>query len=267
MLYFKIKISIFPFIPSGAKDLIWEVFFESRNRGIDLITHFPWIDNKKNLFCIALSVENQKDIIATLIVRMHDTLSGLRCAMIGMVCVKEAWRGLGLSAKLISETIIFTEEQKIDTLLLWTTQPKIYSKHGFTSDTENRDTYCRVSINSLSSRSEVKFRRGKSATSRGLPPFATKLMHFENNVAELTVLETADGKALAEWNGSPSDVFDLAEVALPLTWNLNGPEASPIYEEMEKRGHFSEPLPCADRMVLQLRLPSYTPYISVLDRI
>lgn len=256
-----------PGVPSAARTLIWEVFFALRQRGIDFSTHFPWIEQAIGTYCLTLSETNDGPPLATLVLRELDLSSGSRCAMIGLVCVNHAWRGQGLSTRLISNALAFAAEQQIHSLLLWTTQPGIYSKHGFTSNTETCETFGQVKVNSSRACALVKFSKNHPGTSRGLPPFGKQLIRFESDTAELIGVETVEGMALAECSGSPSAVLDLIETAFPATWNLNAPADSPIFKEINRRGHLYMPLPCAKRMVLHLSEPSYIPYISILERI
>ena len=261
----KLKYSISTGVPSGARALIWEVFFASRQRGIDLPTHFPWIEQNIGTYCLAFSEKSEGPVVATLVLREYDQSTGSRCALIGMVCVDKPWRGQGLSTQLLTNMLHFSADQKINSLLLWTGQPRVYSRHGFVSDT--CETFSRVTLDPLRPRAQVRFHRGPANTSRGLPPFAQQLIRFESNAAELIVMETTHEITLAEWKGSPSAALDLIEAALPTTWHLNAPADALIFDEIRKRGHSLMPLPCATRMVRNLGLPEHIPYISVLDRI
>lgn len=262
-----VDLSIFTGVPSGAKALIWEVFFASRQRGFDLHTHFPWIDQKEGVYCFALSEVKSGTTVGVLVLRILDHFTESRCAMIGMVCVSQSWRGKGLSARLLSSVVTFATNQQIDSLLLWTTQPGIYHKHGFMSDTGTCDIFGRVTGNLMSSRARMRFSKESSWTYSGLPPFGKQLVRFESKDAELIVVETVEGLSLAEWMGSPSDALDLIETALPLTWNLNAPADTPILDEINKRGYSYVPLPSAERMVLHFGMPVYIPYVSILKRI
>ncbi len=261
----KLKFATFSGVPSAARQLIWEVFFASRQRGIDLPTHFPWIEQNVDIHCLTLSEEDDRPVVATLVLRERNQPPGNRCAMIGMVCVDQARRGQGLSSQLLANMLTFAAEQKINTLLLWTGQPSIYSRHGFAPDT--CDSFSRVTLDPLRPRAQVGFFKGLADTARGLPPFAQQLIRLESDAAELIGIETMNGIAIAEWKGSPSAVLDLIESALPATWSLNAPADASIFDEIRKRGHSSLPLPCATRMVRHLNLPEHIPYISVLDRI
>ncbi|WP_374537092.1 GNAT family N-acetyltransferase [Chitinimonas taiwanensis] len=263
----KITLSISSGVPCASRALVWEVFFASRQRGLDLSTHFPWIEQSFGTYCFTLSEEGAGTSVATLVLRMRNLLSGSRCAMVGMVCVDKAWRGQGLSARLLSSAITFAAEQKINPLLLWTTQPGIYSRYGFAPDTETCDTLGLVRLGHLRPRAKVKFAKRVPGPSRGLPPFGRQLVLFESDAAELIAVETAEGLALAEWQGSLPAVLDLIEAALPSTWSLNASADSSIFGVISERGHLYTPLPCASRMVKYLDMPVYTPYISILERI
>jgi N-acetylglutamate synthase-like GNAT family acetyltransferase len=261
----QITFSIFSGVPSAARALIWDVFFASRQRGIDLPTHFPWIEQTVGTYCLMLSEKNDGPVLATLVLREHNLLSGSRYAMIGMVCVDQAWRGRGLSTQLLVNLLTFAAEQEISSLLLWTGQPSIYSKHGFVPD--SCDSFGRVTLDPIRSRSQVGFTKIQGDTARGLPAFAQQIVRFESDAAELVGVETVQGMALAEWKGAMPAVLDLIEAALPETWNLNAFADASIFDEIRRRGHFYAPLPCAKRMVRHLNRPAYIPYISVLDRI
>lgn len=254
-------------VPCASRLLIWNVFFASRKRGFDLPTHFPWIEQKFNTYCLTLSDNSCGASVATLVLRIQRLPSGSRYAMMGMVCVDQAWRGHGLSKRLISNALAFASEQQINSLLLWTTKPNIYREHGFTPDNEICDTFNKVSLNPLRPFAKVAFSKGNPDVSCGLPPFAKQLILFESDAAKLICADTDQGMALAEWKGSIPEVFDLIESALPTTWNLNAPEGSQIFDEINRRGHFCMPLPGAQRMVRHLGTPNLIPYISILERI
>jgi predicted GNAT family N-acyltransferase len=257
--------SIFSGVPSAAQTLIWEVFFASRQRGIDLRTHFPWIETNVGTYCLALSETNGGPVVATLVLRKHNLLSVSRWAKVGMVCVDQAWRGRGLGKQLLNNILTFAAEQKIMSLVLWTGQPSIYKGHGFASD--SCDTFGQVTLHHLYKREPVRFSERHGSSNRGLPPFAQQLIHFESATAELIGLETSNGMSLAEWRGPLPKVLDLIESAFPTTWSLNAPAEAPIFEEIRNRGHLYTSLPGAKRMVRHLGIPAQIPYISVLDRI
>ncbi len=261
----KICNTILPSVSHGAQTLIWEVFFLSRRRGVDLETHFPWINQRVNTHCLTLSVEGSEAVIATLILRQFDVASIGRCAMVGMVCVDKAWRGQGLSSQLLSKALAYAAELHLASLVLWTGEPRIYNRQGFVED--KCDSFVQVTLNPFRPRAQVKFGIGHASSARGLPPFAQQLVCIESSLAQLITVRTRQGVALAEWHGELHAVLDLIEAALPASWGLNSSANDPIFEELCDRGHAYTSLMCAERMVRHLGTPFTVPYISVLDRI
>lgn len=252
-------------VPVAARELIWDVFFRSRQRGISLSTHFPWIEQSIGTYCVLLSDAYRGAVLATLVLREVQLASLGRCAMVGMVAVDSAWRGQGLSRQLLTRALAFATEQQLATVVLWTGQPGIYKSHGFVPDA--CDSFGQVTLNNLRPRAQVRFSRGAPDAARGLPPFAQQLISVESSAAKLIAVETAQGVALAEWQGALPAVLDLIEAALPTSWGLNAQVDSQIFDEIRIRGHRYTPLPCAKRMLWHRSAPLAVPYISVLDRI
>jgi hypothetical protein len=203
--------------------------------------------------------------VAALVLREVANVGGQRFGMIGMVCVDPARRGEGLSGLLLENALGLAAEKEIPSLLLWTALPQVYLKHGF--EPERCDSFGEVKLNSGRARPGIKFYARPVAASRGLPPFAHGLVRFQSESAEAIVLETAQGVAVGEWSGHASDVVDLLEAALPNTWRLNCATDDEILDEVKKRGHSFEPLPCAVRMARHAHRALTIPYISILDRI
>lgn len=260
-----VNLAVFSGVPAEARALIWDVFFSSRQRGVDLPTHFPWIEHSAGTHCLTLKLMGGGPLVATLVLRQLELTPSRRAAMVGMVCVNPTWRGRGISKQLLTNALAFATEQRLAALILWTGQPSIYSPHGFVLD--GCDSFGTVMLNPQSLRKPTEFSRSYSAAARGLPPFAQRLLVIENATAQLHVLETAQGIALAEWRGHLSSVLDLIEAALPTSWGINAAADDPLFGELHRRGHSYTPLPCANRMALFLDTPAPLPYISVLDRI
>lgn len=254
-------------VPNSAKELIWNVFFASRQRGIDLDTHFPWINQTDGIHCIAISESKATPIVATLVLRVLNIVPGILCAMIGMVCVANNWRRQGLSTNLLNNINTICESQKIKSLVLWTGQPAIYQSHGFEIDLEVCDAFTLVNGKPLQQENKINYKIIAANKHRGLPPFAEKLFQIESHDAELMAIKTPQGMAVAEWSGSLDSVLDLIDSALPATWNLNAAANDPIINALLSRGHACTSLPCAKRLIRHIDKPITLPYISVLDRI
>jgi len=257
--------STFSGVPIAARELIWNIFFASRNRGVDLSTHFPWIEEESETYCLTLSEKNKGPILATLVLREINLYPGLRYGIVGMVCVDESFRGQGLCSRLLVNLRKFSLDKKITSLLLWTREPSIYIKQGFVIDTS--DNFGQITFNPLRPLANIDSIKVHPVHNRGLPAFAQKLIHYDCDLAELIVAETAQGVTVAEWEGAPSAVLDMRESTLPLAGNLNAPANASIFYEISKRGHIYTPFPSSSRMVLHLDKKINLPYISVLDRI
>jgi predicted GNAT family N-acyltransferase len=254
-------------VPASARALIWDTFFVSRKRGVDLLSHFPWIEQESHVVCLSLFDLSGGVCVATLVLRSNTPWAKTPYAMLGMVCVDPAWRGRGYCTQLLSHTTDFAARNSIHSIVLWTTQPGLYAKFGFAEDTDVCDTYGRVEINPQRRREPVEYVRADMDASVALPPFGRQLIRFQSRNAEVISVETPDGLVVADWKGEISDVMGLIESALPSAWGLNAPAASLVHDELTRRGHRYRPLPCATRMVRHTGRPERIPYISILDRI
>lgn len=121
-------------IPDSAYiKIIWKEFFESRSRGLTLERHFPWLTDKKNVF---VSVNYKGAVIGGLVMRQLSKVDVknniiLNLSLIGLVCIKEEFRGLGLSTLLLENSIEKARKMKIDHLVLWSSKHAVYEKLNF----------------------------------------------------------------------------------------------------------------------------------------
>jgi GNAT superfamily N-acetyltransferase len=264
-IYASMNCSVYPGVPGEARKLIWEVFFASRQRGINLKAHFPWIDQENNIHCFALTKPGNSDFLATLILKTQFINSRMNYAMVGMVCVKEEWRRSGLGKQLMTYMLDYSEKNQISALVLWTTQPNFYSRYGFIID--NSDCSGNVALKPQRENVKVEYKTKSAHPSISLPPFAKRIIHYEGKESELFVIESKNGLLLAEWIGTPSSVVDLVESVMPLKWDLSTSEGNPIINELKSRGHTYIPCKNGDRMIRYLNAPMQIPYVSVLHRI
>lgn len=262
-------------IPEPCCQLIWNVFFASRGRGINLSTHFPWIDTADDVFCLAIRDPRSAIVektIATTIIKSTKTKAGVRLGLVGLVCVAEEWRGKGLSSRLISDAIDFARKVDLDALVLWTQKPEVYTGHGFVPD--NQELFGHVE-RVLSRRLNVKFTTkmwpelGELKSQRGLPAFAVGGRLISAESAEVIVLDSPNGVTVAEWHGSDTAVADLLENALPNQWRLNVNEKNSLVVELSKRNFKIDLKAGSLRLVKNLKNSSLLtlPEINLLDRI
>ena len=166
----------------------------------------------------------------------------------------------------MENVISFARKENFDALVLWTTQPGIYTKHGFLLD--SNEIFVKVRKKKTSdNRLPTPYSIEKIEQSRGLPPFAQSSFCIRGQTASLLAVNTKNGITLGEWKGTDEDVINLAATALPPTWNLNSDKFNTITETLKQRGHSIDPLPCAQRLVLFTKKQFHIPYITILDRI
>jgi len=262
-------------IPDACRQIIWEVFFSSKGRGVNLSTHFPWIDTTADIFCLAVRDPHSAIVekaIATMIIKTTQTKAGVRLGLVGLVCVVEKWRGKGLSSLLISDAINLAKRIDLDALVLWTQKPEVYTRHGFVPD--NHEFFgCVEKISSR--RLNIEFTTkmwpevAELKSQRGLPAFAVSGRLISADSTEVIVLDSSNGATVAEWHGSDTAVADLLECALPNQWKLNANGKSSLVIELSKRNFKIDLKPVSMRLVKNLKNNSLLvlPEINLLDRI
>jgi len=257
-------------VPEEAINLIWNVFFLSRGRGISPEIHFPWISNRQGLYCVRiLKSSNESDTIATLIVkRWSNTGIGL----IGLVCVKEGFRKLGLSTQLLKEAITEAKKKGFLSLVLWTTKPRVYEEIGFQVDA----TYLYGTATSRHDCSTVNRAvdtvlniTSRTKNQLGIPAFAQNVIEYSSNFASITVCTTAHGETLIDYFGSPSEVSKIIYCMMPKKWEVNAELNSPIIKQIESIGFNLSLNHKSVRMSLNLSTEAVVPIgpIQFLERI
>lgn len=261
-------------IPPDSIRLTWKIFFASRNRGISPEFHFPWIHDKNNLYCVRIILDNGSDRVtaASLILRHRLTDSGRKLGLVGLVCVAENFRGMGLSTRLLQQTIELAKTQKLTHLVLWTSKPDVYKKLDFESDCT--DMFGEV-IRCGSPSTEFKLSKNSVATHifatvlKGAPAFAKEVVRYSTlHGASISICKSSSTETLVGYNGPMEQVIELIDHVMPNTWSLNVPEHASIIEALSHNGYDTNLKPSAVRMTLALdecdHLPDTIPF---LDRI
>lgn len=261
-------------IPPDSIRLTWKIFFASRNRGISPEFHFPWIHDRHNLYCVRIILDNGSDqaTAASLILRHRPLDSGRKLGLIGLVCVAENFRGMGLSTQLLQQTVVLAKTQKLTHLVLWTSKPDVYKKHDF--EIESTDMFGQV-IRCGSRSTEFKLSKNSEATHifatvlKGAPAFAKEVVRYSTlHGASISICKSSSTETLVGYTGPMEQVIDLIDHVMPDTWNLNVPEHAPIIEALSHNGYDTSLKPSAVRMTLALdecdHLPDTIPF---LDRI
>lgn len=263
-------------IPAAAQQLLWAVFFVSRNRGVNLETHFPWIHETTGTTCITLNRNTDlsfESTMASLVIRDTTIAAVGQIGMLGLVCVKEEHRGQGLSSRLLFEAIRVSKSKRLDSLVLWTNKPEVYAKLGFVVDSSDKygevyKPHKKLTVSAVVY-SKSMGRGGARNTACGIPAFANEIFTLKTPKASLTALRVPNGISVTEWHGDWDSIFELIENALPETWMINAAETSEIFDEFDKRSYCYKVNISSLRMSKKLSknyLP-LIPYIPLLDRI
>jgi N-acetylglutamate synthase-like GNAT family acetyltransferase len=261
-------------IPPDSISLMWQIFFVSRNRGISPEFHFPWIHDKHNLYCVRTILEDgsAQTTVASLILRHRPLDSGKKFGLIGLVCVAENFRGMGVSTRLLQHAVELAKTQKLTHLVLWTTKPDVYKNLDF--ETDSTDMFGQVTRRGSRS---TEFKLEKNAVAprifatvlKGAPAFAKEVVRYSVlNGASISICKSSSTETLVGYTGPMEQVIDLIDHVMPDTWNLNVPEHAPIIEALSHNGYDTSLKPSAVRMTLALdecdHLPDTIPF---LDRI
>lgn len=258
----------------GAKKLIWNVFFESRQRGISLDFHFPWLDDGKQVACLTIDETKfgASQTWAALIIKKQHVDGLGEIGLVGMVCVDPAHRGQGLSTRLMQSAEAYAKKTALKALVLWTTKPAVYEKAGYTKDSQDLyGTVCKSRAGSVrQTAASVKTGiRQMHHHSGGVPAFAEEVIQFSTTVASVTICKSRQSTTLAEWSGGINDTLSLIEHMLPEAWQLNAPQNALLIPALQKHGYTFDLRPGALRMIRRISLPkaAQIPYITILQRI
>jgi GNAT superfamily N-acetyltransferase len=246
--------------------LIWKVFFASRKRGISFEKHFPWAINERITTTLSFE-DSQGKVIASLVIKTQPDVSVVKIAQIGLVCVDEAFRGQGLASALLNRADEVARSDGINALLLWTTKPRLYEKHGYRTDIQ--DAFAKVMRTQATVTTPTGPITQQAICDRGIPAFATSVLELKSRLASITVCSNTEQSTVIEFRGCIADVVNLATEVLPTSWLYNGPPDSKLPAVLRARGYALEQLVGAHRQVKILRPFSteHLPYINVLDRI
>jgi GNAT superfamily N-acetyltransferase len=205
-------IKIEPFIPNYYINLIWSIFFTSKNRGIDIHVHFPWLIFESNFFSVTIFTKNG-DFIGGVIVKTNDNKVSksklYKTASLGLVCIDTPYQKMGYAKLLLSAAITEARRQNYDALTLWTQKYDVYKPHGFEVldssmfgwlDTTN----CIDSNHNPNTVKTIAFQKNLS-----LPAFALKGIVFQVKETKVYCLEDKQGLIVAKWEGDNLDVINI----------------------------------------------------------
>lgn len=242
-------------IPPDAIQLMWRVFFASRNRGVSPEFHFPWIHDKHGLHCVCMSAEASQPpvTVAALVLRQRALEQGGKIGLIGLVCVAEEFRGRGLSTQLLELAIQQAKSLQLSHLVLWTTKPEVYEKLGFKVDNTDMFGPVKKRGGTQAPRHAAQDTHAVVATPlEGAPAFAQEVVRYATANATIIVCKSSTTETLVAHTGPMDEVAALIDEVMPNVWNLNTPTQAPIIETLSQHGYEHTLKPSAVRMSLPL---------------
>lgn len=250
-----------------GRALIWDTFFASRGRGISLAKHSPWLDQADAYLC--LEARHDEVLVGALVIKFHPGAWG-RIGMIGYVCVAPRHQGKGFGRQLVCTAIEVARRERLTALVLWTRNPAIYHRHGFARDGNQifRKYAPLPKTEGLHAIQKATW-PGHIDQFRGLPPYALSGYRVRGDNASATVVETADGPSVAEWDGEPEAVLSLLMASLSGAWMLNAFSGDHLIHVLGRHGVavVEEFPPSAMWLPLTDKSELAPPLVRLLDRI
>lgn len=221
--------------------VVWDVFFQSKNRGISLLRHFPWISNgDDSVYYMVAELEGQ--VVGGLAVRewvggsihSHKVKTGL----IGLVCMAPFFRGRGIANTLVDATLKQAADDGFDALTLWTGKPDLYRQHGFVeADVWTygwaRRTYVRRPRALLMDGSTKLVER----PSAPIPPFALSTHEMIGAQSSVFLVKDSTGWIVTGYIGDVKEAASSMSAILPENWRVNLEKDDILHDELIDLGY------------------------------
>lgn len=266
-----ISIQLLHSVPLDFRRLVWQEFYTSRQRGISLEVHSPWIDHPVDILCVtARDTHHHGRLLGGLVLKLCQSEAGDRFGMVGYVCVDPQFRYHGIGKELLRTTIRSARDEGCIGLMLWSQSPGTYFSSGFICD--QREMLIRYPpIRMARPKHDICISQSvlHGQCQRGLPAFASSVSRYESPAASVLVMQTPAGPSVAEWIGEDTSVIELIGAIFQEPWWLNALAGDSILVRLENFGyHHMEMRPSA-LMVLPFDGidPQRLGPVRVLDRI
>jgi len=215
--------SIEKVLPDDYIKLFWQVFFLDKGRGLNVESHFPWIQNSiENIWCVVLRDNNK--VFGGLVVRplqFGDGENHLEIGTLGLVCVHPDYRGCGCAKKLIELAINESKSLGYDALTLWTNKWELYSPHGFLLYDESLFGWVHTDEMLCTDITVGETHIETFPGYIGLPAFAISGKVFLSKGARVVVVQDTCGEIVVGWSGSISTIIGILKQQLPCEWRIN----------------------------------------------
>ncbi|WP_187641900.1 GNAT family N-acetyltransferase [Escherichia albertii] len=196
-------------------DICWDTFFKSKNRGLDLHVHFPWLTSESSSF-FSYEAEKNNQIVGGLIVLKRD-IRNLKIGLVGLVCIKEEYRGQGIFKALMRKMQISCIESHFSALYLWSSKHSIYEKFDFELHDKNILAKIKI-INDGDSRESI-FHPYESVniirrTDLAVPPFASGVYELKTGSGSIVYCEGYGGKyIISHENTIENAIFEFGKLS------------------------------------------------------
>ena len=220
--------------------VVWDVFFQSKNRGISLARHFPWISNgDDSAYYMVAELEGQ--VVGGLAVRewvgsIHS--HQVKIGLIGLVCIAPVFRGQGIASTLVDATLKQAADDGFDALTLWTGKSALYRRHGFVeADIWTygwvRRTHIRRPRALLTDRSAKLVER----PSAPIPPFALSTYELLGAQSSVFLVKDSTGWIVTGYRGNVKEAASSMRSTLPGDWRINLEKDDILLEELKCLGY------------------------------
>lgn len=210
---------------TGFERVVWDVFFQSKNRGISLLRHFPWMSNGDgSAYYMVAELEGQ--VVGGLAVREWVGSSiysqKVKTGLIGLVCIAPIFRGRGIANTLVDATLKQAADDGFDTLTLWTGTPDLYKRHGFveadiwTYGWARRTHIGRPKVLLMDCSAKLVER-----PSAPVPPFALSTYELIGAESSVFLVKDSTGWIVTGYIGNVKDAASSIGVILPENWRVN----------------------------------------------
>lgn len=251
--------------------IVEDEFLSSRNRGVGIARHFPWLLSPCEGIGYAYLLDGSSLVGGLSIVDCTERMARRepRTSAVGLVCIARNRRGEGLSRLLLSETVRRSRDDGIGALTLWTDKRDVYRRHGFVLADDSLFGWVRA----VHRDPQSAMRFIKRPINGRIPAFAAAGYELVSDGYGCSVLEDRHGAILAGWHGTDEQVCELLRVAMPNEWRMNATSDDSLPTSLRARGYVVELVRNKLQMWLSLD-PGFTAEalskscrFSVLDRV
>lgn len=242
--------------PKQLLELMWEVFFMTKDRGISLHTHFPWLEEASSHIWY-VTLHEGRDVIGGLCVKeIYNVFAQekYKVASIGLVCVAPEFRGRGYAKAILQAAIEEAERRNYDALTLWTSKHDVYAPQGFKPHDDG--LFGTIDLSECAkpeASSMVTPLRQSFPVELGLPPFAKSRFCMSYKDAQAIFIQDSNGIILADWKGNLGYLVELL-IAMPeKKWRINAHQGDQLLEKLAARGAMLNLTPSNLQMWLPLK--------------